>query len=181
MKQLPLVQVGNPHLRDSCSDFEPADITTSQTKDTIKRLKYTLKKVGGVGLAAPQVGIQKGLFVLGLAPTKFRPDIPVVKPYAVFNPVIKSQSKELVADWEGCFSVAKAGLFGQVNRSDTIKVRYLNEHAELVSKSLHGLEARVFLHEYDHLHGLIFMDKIPDPSTLMSALEYKRMRASYIV
>jgi len=178
MKQLPLIQIGNLHLRDACSKFELAEITTNHTKDVIKGLKYTLNKIGGVGLAAPQVSIQKRLFVLGLAPTKFRPDILAVKPYAVFNPSIIWQSKELASDWEGCFSVAKAGLFGQVKRSDSIKVTYLNEQAIKVTKNLYGLEARVFMHEYDHLQGLVFLDRNPDVGSFMSANEYKLMRAS---
>jgi len=136
-----------------------------------------MRKIHGVGLAAPQIGLQKQLFVLRLQPTKYRPHIKIVKPYTVFNPQILSNGVQTNTDWEGCFSVAKAGLFAEVTRPQSIKVKYQNARAEIIERTIEGLEARVFQHEYDHLQGQVFLNRPHEPATYMSADEYKAMRA----
>lgn len=176
MKQYPLIQVGNLNLRKTCSSYTKKEISSPITQKWIARMKYTMRKVKGVGLAAPQVGLQKQAFVYRLTPTKYRPNLHRVRPCAVFNPLIVSAGKKTVRDWEGCLSVADANLFAKVSRPEKICVSYLNEKAETVECELSGLEARVFLHEYDHLIGKVYLDHSPDPATFMSASEYKLMR-----
>lgn len=176
MKQFPLIQVGNPGFRIECRSYTVTEITSKAVKEHIKRMKYTMAKVHGVGLADPQVGIQKQCFVVRMLPTKYRPDIPHVRPYAVFNPVIEASGNDTQTDWEGCFSVAKAGLFAKVRRPNTIQVRYLDEAAHEQRRTLHGLEARIFQHEYDHLQGKIFLECDHDTADIMSADEYRAMR-----
>ncbi len=176
MKQFKLVQVGNPDFRKPCTAYTNKSIITPKTQTLIHRLIYTMRKVHGVGLAGPQIGSQCQVFVMRLRPTTFRPDTAVALPYAVFNPQILSYSPKKETDWEGCFSVAKAGLFAKVDRPTTVKVKYLNHKAEAIERTITGLEARVFQHEYDHLQGQVFLDKNPDPTSFMSAEEYKAMR-----
>ena len=174
MKQYPLVQVGDPELKVSCTPFGEAEILSVTTKEMVKRMKYTMRAVHGVGLAAPQVGIHRMLFVMRMSPSKYRPNIPHVAPYAVFNPeIVKTSGNE--TDWEGCFSVAKAGLFAKVSRPSSIHVRYFDEQATIVERELTGLEARIFQHEYDHLIGMVFLDRQPNPSTFMGVDEYRAM------
>ncbi len=176
MKQYKLVQVGNPTLRQPCVAYAAKDILSVKVHDTVERMKYTMRVFHGVGLAAPQIGLQKQLFVLRLAPNKFRPGLKQVRPYAVFNPEITSYDRHTEEDWEGCFSVAEANLFAKVHRSDKITVKYIDLSGREITKDLDGLEARVFQHEYDHLQGLVFLDRKPDAATFMSANEYKAMR-----
>lgn len=176
MKQFPLVQVGNPTFRQPCSEYSLKEMQTKEVKELVKRMKYTMQAVHGVGLAGPQVGVQKQVFVLRLVPTKYRPKLKRVRPYAVFNPEIVSFSKSTYEDWEGCFSVAQAGLFAKVKRPSSIKVAYVDENGERIERNLHDLEARIFQHEYDHIIGKVFMDRDVNAASYMGAEEYKLMR-----
>ena len=177
MKQLPITQVGNELIRASCTPYTIKEITSYDIVKLLSKMKYTLQKVHGVGLAAPQVGIQKQLFILRLFPTKYRPELPKIKTYAVFNPKIIKVGSNTNIDYEGCFSVANAGLFAKLVRPTNITVSYFNEIGKQVTKELEGIEARIFLHEFDHLLGKVFLDHSPDVKTFMSANEYKLMRA----
>ncbi len=176
-KPASIVQVGNATLRAKCVDIDKFTILQSKIQKLITSMHSQVIKVGGVGLAAPQVGKQLNLFVLNIAPTKFRPDIPNVRPYAVINPRIIAYGKTADTDYEGCFSVAEANLFAKVTRPDSVKVTYLNEKAELVSRTIAGFEARVFQHEFDHLQGMVFLDRKLELLTVMSGNEYRSMRA----
>ena len=177
MKQIPLVQVGHDGFRDTCTKLTDAEIKSSAFLQIIRQTIYTLRKIHGVGLAAPQVGRQVQFFVIRQEPTKFRPELVRIRPYVVINPEILAYSKKVAADWEGCFSVAEAGLFAKVERPIYIKVRYQNLRAELVERTIKDFEARVFLHEYGHLHGKVFLDETVDLSTIMSTREYRAMQA----
>lgn len=176
MKQLPLTQVGEPQFRQSCSAVSEQDILNRTMRTLIERMKYTMARVHGVGLAGPQVGVQQQLFVMRQQPTKYRPTIRRIRPYAVFNPVVLHSSQDEQTDWEGCFSVAHAGLFAKVRRPHSIHVRYLNEAAQVVEREITGLEARIFLHEYDHLIGRTFFDGKVELDSLMDVAAYRSMR-----
>jgi peptide deformylase len=177
VKQLPITQVGNHIIRSVSQPYSLQQITSKQVNTLVAHIKYTVRNVHGVGLAAPQVGVAKQLFVIRISPTKYRPDLPTIKPYAVFNPQILKRSKEQVLDYEGCFSVAQAGLFAKLPRANKVRVQYQDEHGAQVVRDLQGLEARIFQHEYDHLHGKVFLDHMPDTATFMSTDEYQAMRA----
>ena len=180
MKQFPLIQVGNPKFRTSCALLSDIEISDNNLLQIVRRMIYTMRKVNGVGLAAPQIGLQKQLFVIRQEPTKFRSDLVKIRPYAAINPEIISYSKDTLADWEGCFSVAEAGLFAKVQRPLQISVRYQNLRGMSVERTIKGFEARVFMHEYDHLHGKLFFDQKTDLSTIMSAIEYRAMQATMV-
>jgi len=168
-----IVQVGNQNLRVKCQKVDTTTLQTYAFKRLITGMHRRLIKIGGVGLAAPQVGVQLQLFVVRIYPTKYRPLIEKVEPYTVINPVIRARSDTQEADYEGCFSVAEARLFAKVTRPTLIDVSYCNEDGQTVTKKLYGLEARVFLHEYDHLHGKVFLDSTVDLKSVMSASEYR--------
>ncbi len=177
MKQFHLIQVGHAGFRDKCTKLTTIEIKSTAFAQTIRQTIYTLRKVHGVGLAAPQIGLQQQFFVSRQEPTKFRPDLVHIRPYVVINPVILAYSVKLLADWEGCFSVAHARLFAKVERSEFIKVRYQNLKAEILERTIEGFEARVFMHEYGHLQGKVFLDENVDLSTIMSDCEYREMLA----
>lgn len=175
-----IVQVGNPLFRSECKTLNKSEISNSATKNLISSLTQTVTNVGGVGMAAPQVGVQKQVFVVSIQPTKYRPDLPQVPLYTVINPEILSASKKDSLEYEGCFSVAEAGLFCQVKRPSEISVRYLDETGKTMQRTLNGFEARVFQHEYDHLFGKIFLDNEVLLHTAMSSTEYRAMQARNI-
>lgn len=101
-------------------------------------------ELGGIGLSANQVGVDARMFVMGTEDVRMN----------VFNPEILEQSKELEHMNEGCLSFP--GLTLGVSRSRDISVKFQNEKSEWCHMKLSGITARVFLHEYDHMQGMVF-------------------------
>lgn len=122
------------------TDGDPTELVTEMSK--------FMAANGGVGLAAPQVGIKKRIFIMGN----------FTKLVACINPKIVSLSEDRVLDFEGCLSFPD--LFMKVKRSATCTVQYYNTDGVQVERELEGLEARVFLHEYDHLIGVLFDERV---------------------
>lgn len=121
-------------------------------KELVKEmLSYMIIK-GGIGLAAPQIGLDLAVFVMGNE----------TESVALFNPRIVSVGKEIVSMQEGCLSFP--GLYLNVKRPESVVVQYEDLEGKTQSKELKGLMARVFLHEYDHLMGICFTDRVADLS-----------------
>jgi peptide deformylase len=91
------------------------------------------------------------------------------------NPKITTASKQTDFGWEGCGSVANSDLFAKVRRPSSVTVEAYNEHGELFTLAAKGLLARVIQHEYDHLDGILFVDKA-DMQTCASKEEYRKIR-----
>lgn len=108
----------------------------------------------GVGLAAPQVGINEDFFVYNPSDSKNMERV-------VCNPTITKYSEEIVVDNEGCLSLRSDDCAGQVARSTWIETEYQNELGQKVRRRLKDFEARVFQHEYDHLRGILCYDRFP--------------------
>jgi len=117
---------------------------------------------GGVGLAAPQVGIKKRIFIMGN----------FTKLVACINPKIVSLSEERDNDLEGCLSFPD--LFMKVKRPASAMVQYNTVSGELVERELTGFECRVFLHEYDHLIGVTFDQRVGNLSFKMAKDKRKK-------
>ena len=114
-------------------------------------LSYMIIK-GGIGLAAPQIGLDLAVFVMGTAEDSL----------ALFNPRIVSVGKDNVVVQEGCLSFP--GLYLNVKRPSTVVVQYEDIEGKTQQKELKGLMARVFLHEYDHLMGICFTGRVANLS-----------------
>mmetsp|Transcript_11548 Transcript_11548/g.17865 ORF Transcript_11548/g.17865 Transcript_11548/m.17865 type:complete len:328 (+) Transcript_11548:3-986(+) len=108
----------------------------------------------GVGIAAPQVGLNEGFFVYNPFDSKDMARI-------VCNPTITKYSKEVTVEEEGCLSLRSDDCSGQVSRSNWIETEYQNELGQKVRRRLKDFEARVFQHEYDHLKGILCYDRFP--------------------
>jgi peptide deformylase len=150
-----------------------ADPTDPRVQSTIDDLLATVAEVSGAGLAAPQIFEPLALFVVTSAPSNRYPDAPYHPPMVVVNPEIVQASDEMENGWEGCLSIP--GLRGLVPRHRRINVRYLNCRGELRQEELDGFPARVFQHEYDHLHGTLFIDRVASSLDLITDKEYFRM------
>lgn len=120
----------------------------------------------GIGLAANQIGITKRVFVLG---NDNIPGFP--KPFAIFNPRIIEYSQEEELFKEGCLSYP--GLFLTIKRPKSILVEYQDSDGNTITAKMDGLVARVFQHEYDHLDGICFVDKV---SSMKLQLAMKKIR-----
>jgi peptide deformylase len=143
-----IITLGNELLRQKAERI--GDINAELLK-TSGELIDLLHKGKGVGLAGPQVGIMKRIFVVHVDK-----DVPRV----FINPSIIETSEELVKIEEGCLSIP--GLYADVIRPKTVRVQAWNEKGRPFNLAADGLLARVILHEYDHLEGTLFIDRISE-------------------
>ena len=151
---VPIVIYGAPVLRQSTLDIHQEDLPDKITGN----LFDTLKRAEGIGLAAPQINLTKRIFVIDTTPladesAAFRP---VEKVY--LNPRILHAADTLSSFNEGCLSIP--GIFRDLIRPERIHVTYQNLAFETIEEELSGLEARIFQHEYDHLDGILFVDRL---------------------
>jgi peptide deformylase len=131
-------------------------------EELVKEMSKFMTDNGGVGLAAPQVGIKKRIFIMGN----------FIKFVACINPKIVSLSEERENDLEGCLSFPD--LFMKVKRPTSAVVQYNTISGELVERELTGFECRVFLHEYDHLIGITFDQRVGDLTLKMAKDKRKK-------
>ncbi len=166
-----IAQLGQPVLR------EPARPVTNPLNPVIQALiddmLATAADANGVGIAAPQVYEPLALFIVASRPSPRYPHAPEMEPRAMLNPELLWASNETDAGWEGCLSVP--GIRGIVRRNRRVRVRYLTREGEIREEEYEGFLARVFQHEFDHINGLVFLDRIVDNRELVTEKEYLRI------
>ena len=161
-----ILKMGNPLLREVAENFSVEEIKSLETKDLLKDMWDSLEAAGGIGLAAPQIGISKQLAVIRLSEESERyPDMEDSEAFVIFNPKIIVMDETEQGFWEGCLSVP--GLRGFVERPRGIRVDFLDENAEPKSIETEDFLATVFQHELDHLIGKLYIDRMKDIGTLM--------------
>lgn len=169
-----LTQVGNPIIRKVSSPVK--NIQSKETKKLAKDLTDSMRYGNLVGIAAPQIGKNQRIFVTEIRNTNLRKvdSNKEADPLRVFiNPRLLSVSQKTISGYEGCGSVATAGIFGKVSRPSSLVVQAYDLNGKVFKLKAKGLLARVILHELDHINGKIFLDKLSDTKTLMSANEYR--------
>lgn len=124
----------------------------------------------GVGIAAPQVGAAQRIFIMASKPNPRYPDAPAMEPMALIHPQILRQSEETVLGWEGCLSVP--GFRGKVPRSIEIEATWFDRFGVLHRDVFSGFLARLFQHEYDHLQGILYPDRMRPEDKLLTMEEY---------
>lgn len=147
------------------AESTPVEEINAEILRILDDMVETMIDAKGVGLAAPQVGISKNMFVLGVDDGKYR---------KVINPVFLEYSKEIAENEEGCLSIP--GIYKKVCRPAYVKVKYTNEKGQEVIEEGTGLLARAFQHEYDHLKGELFVDKISPVAKRLITGKLNRMR-----
>lgn len=159
---LPIIAYGDKILRKKCKDI---DADYPKLEKLIMDMKETMVKASGVGLAAPQIGKAIRLFLVNTKPfaeddelTKEEQDF-LKKFQKVFinAKLIEETGDEWVFN-EGCLSIPD--IREDVFRQDTITIEYLDEHFKAHRETITGLAARVVQHEYDHIEGILFTDKL---------------------
>jgi peptide deformylase len=150
-----------------------AAIQSPQVQQLIDDLIATAIDANGVGIAAPQVGESLQLMIVASRPTPRYPNAPEMPPTAMINPRILQVSAEMDKDWEGCLSVP--GIRGAVSRHRTIAVAYDDRDGNPQQQVFDGFIARIFQHEYDHFHGVIFLDRVASAADLISEADYQAM------
>jgi peptide deformylase len=152
----PLIPPNDPRLLMQIAPF--IDDTLEQlgfaNRKSLCNVMYdNMVKYGGIGLSANQLGLPYRMFVMG-----GHPQIEDGKTRYVFNPLINDVSKESVMLKEGCLSFPF--LFLGIKRPKWCSVRYTNENGEEVEETLHGMSARIFQHENEHMNGYVFTDLV---------------------
>lgn len=135
-------------------------IGTAELQQLIEDMFETMRHVGGVGLAAPQIGVDMQLVIFGFERSERYPDAEAVPQTILLNPVITPVGAEVEDGWEGCLSVP--GLRGMVPRFKHIRYEGIDPQGEPISRSAEGFHARVVQHECDHLIGRLYPSRIRD-------------------
>lgn len=174
MAVLDIVRLGHPLLRTPASEVPPKEIGSDRIQGLIEDMIITMRGARGVGLSAPQVELGLQLFVYEVTEDPELPGGPVPLK-VVINPMIVAQPGRLVYDWEGCTSIP--GLRGLVPRHPSVRVRGLDRHGELIDFRATGLESRIVQHEYDHLNGVVFLDRMRDLRSLAFSEEWREYLA----
>ena len=165
--------MGHPLLREVARPLARDEIGSVATALLIADMVDTLHDYGGIGLAAPQVGESVRLAIIEIAggPTRYGELGPM--PLTVFiNPVIEVLNPATRGYWEGCLSVP--GLRGYVERPQHVMVRYTSDKGEPGEMELQGFFATAFQHEFDHLDGKLYVDRMHDTRLLAFEREFER-------
>jgi len=168
-----VIRMGHPVLREAARPLAPDEIGGESVERLIADMTDTLRDYGGIGLAAPQVGESARLAIIEIpgGPTRYGEILSL--PLTVFiNPVIEVLDPATAGYWEGCLSIP--GLRGYVERPQHVGVHYLTERGEPAELELQGFLATVFQHEFDHLDGVLYIDRITDSRQLAFEPEFER-------
>lgn len=159
--KLPIVAYGDPVLRQRTEEI---DEDYPELKQLIDNMFETMYAANGVGLAAPQIGLPIRLFVIDATPfgedDEDGPGDPTAKDFkrVFINPILVEESGEKWPFSEGCLSIPHIN--EEVLRKKDVVINYLDENFEEQEEELTGLAARVVQHEYDHIEGKLFIDKL---------------------
>jgi len=167
-----IIQIGNPLL--SRKSKSVAKINAKETQKVITNLVDSVRYHGLIGMAASQIGGKLRIFVTEVRNTKYR-NLKKDELRIYVNPKIVQLSKKQTVIYEGCGSVAYAKLFAPVKRPEKIIIEARDRNGDKFRLEADGMLARVIQHEYDHLDGIEFTEKITDMRKIMSLGEYKKM------
>ncbi len=172
MAILKVARLGHPVIRTPTAAVPKETITSREMQQFIDDMIETMHEYDGVGLAAPQVHVSKQVAVIEVQANRRYPGEGPIPLTVLINPKILSSSKKLVEDWEGCLSIND--FRGRVPRAESLEVEAYNRKGEKVKFHAHGFFARVIQHECDHLSGKVFVDRMPNLSTLSHLQEFVR-------
>lgn len=132
----------------------------AELKELLRDMRDTMLALDGVGLAAPQIGINLRIVIFGVESNPRYPDAEVVPETVLINPVITPLSEKKEDGWEGCLSVP--GMRGLVPRFTHLRYQGRDEFGALIDRTVSGFHARVVQHECDHLDGVLYPMRIAD-------------------
>ena len=167
---LQIAQLGNPSLRQQAKPID--NVRDERIQKLVDALIATAASANGVGIAAPQVAESYRLFIVASRPNLRYPNAPTMEPTAMLNPRIIAHSAEMVKGWEGCLSIP--GIRGLVPRYQAIEVEYTSRDGKLHRQELTDFVARIFQHEYDHLDGIVFLDRVESTQEMITEQEYQK-------
>jgi peptide deformylase len=165
MSILKVSRLGHPVLRLKSSDVEVADIKAGKFRALIDDMIETMHEYEGVGLAGPQVHLPLRIFVFEVQEkVAKRRGIAKVGAGVFFNATYEPIGTETITDWEGCLSVPFLG--GETPRYKRVRLRGLDHEGNEAEIDVSDFTARIFQHEIDHTDGHVYLDRMPDLTTL---------------
>ena len=169
---LKVTRLGHPVLRRKARPVSINQVNSPGIQRFLEDLIDTMQEYDGVGIAAPQVHVSLQIAVIQVSQNPRYPKAPKIPLTVLINPEVTPVSRRKMLDWEGCLSVD--GLRGQVPRLSKVKVKAYNAKGKPIAFTASGFFARVIQHEWDHLQGKVFLDRMPNLSTLTHLTEYAR-------
>jgi peptide deformylase len=155
-----ILKMGDKRLLRIAPPVPESMIGSAELQQLIDDMFETMHHVGGVGLAAPQIGVDLQLVIFGFERSERYPEAPAVPPTILLNPLITPVGDELEEGWEGCLSVP--GLRGAVERYRSIRYQGVDPQGQTIDRTVEGFHARVVQHECDHLIGRLYPSRITD-------------------
>jgi len=153
-----LLRMGDARLLRRAEEVTVFD--TPELHALLADMRDTMHAEEGVGLAAPQIGVNLRVVIFGVQRSTRYPDAEVVPDTVLLNPVITPLGSDTEDDWEGCLSVP--GMRGKAQRFKSIRYQGHDEYGALIDRSVSGFHARVVQHECDHLDGILYPMRIRD-------------------
>jgi len=181
---LKIVQAGEPVLRRRARDLTPEEMTSPAVRQLISLMRETMRDAPGVGLAAPQVGVDVRLAVIedraeyqaALSPEELAArERKPVDFHVIINPRLVVEDPEPVEFYEGCLSVN--GFSALVRRARAVRVEAFDENGQAISLQARGWYARILQHEVDHLDGTLYIDRM-EPRSFSTLENHRRHWAS---
>ena len=167
-----IAQIGHPVLRQVAREVTRAELASPAIQQFIDDLVETMRDADGAGLAAIQVYEPIRICAIEVRNNPRYPYKPPIPLTILVNPVLTPVGDELFENNEGCLSVPN--LRGMVQRSVHVHVSAWDRHGNPIDEVVHGLKAGTYQHEVDHLLGKIFVDRVTDPSTFSTWVEFDR-------
>ena len=161
-----VLQIGHPTLASRTNEIDLEKIQSDQVQGWVDDLIDTMRDANGAGIAANQVGLQCRMFVIEITDNPRYPYKPKVPLTVVINPTIEYLTDETFVSNEGCLSVPQ--MRADVNRHLQIKVQYYDRNANKIEQIIKGYSACTWQHEYDHLDGVLFPNRVTDLNSFCS-------------
>ena len=172
MAILKVARLGHPVLRQMAEPIAVDAIRSPDVQRLIDDMIETMREYDGAGLAAPQVHALLQIAVIEVAANPRYPDAPEVPLTVLVNPVVTPLTEEMEEGWEGCLSVPD--MRGRVPRRTAVRLEGYDRDATRVDLVAKDFFARVIQHETDHLHGIVYLDRMRDLSSLSHLAEWQR-------
>lgn len=166
-----IAQLGAKVLRQKAEAV--ADVRDAEVRRIIEAMQTTLASTSGVGIAAPQIGESKCIIIMASRPTPRYPSAPLMESTVMINPGFQVLSETQEKDWEGCLSIP--GIRALVPRYHEIMIHYTDQQGGLVEAQLSGFVARIFQHEFDHLEGKTYLDRVENNMDIFAESEFIKL------
>ena len=172
MAILKVARLGHPVLRQPAAPVTVEEIRSPEIQRLIDDMVETMHEYNGAGLAGNQVHVPKQICVIEVTGNPRYPEAPAIPLTVLINPTVTPVTDEMEEGWEGCLSVPD--MRGMVPRFGAVRLEALDRHGDRVDVIAKEFFARVIQHETDHLHGIVYLDRMRDLSTLTHLAEWNR-------